>query len=175
MKILKAAKRRSEYSNTREWLNAVYENNQEYINDKLGTNISSPKASFKEKVLQHIEESVKKIKKGNPDVEIGKREMTRIEKRALETVSRSSSFTTARERFQDYFWSGITHKDTGQKYSDAYKTFRELTRNEKGQYTKYDPDKLKWSKTEKHYVYDDRIIIKFTNSPASVDIYTVKK
>ena len=176
---LKAPKRRSEYSNTREWLNAVYEHNQEYIDEKLGTNISSPKSSFKENVLQHIREEVNKIKKGNPDIEIGKREMNRIEKRALETVSRSASFTTERERFQDYFWGGITKKTPEEmhkkeKYSESYKTFMNLTRDEHGRFQKFDPEKLHWSSVEKHYVYDNKIIIKFTNSPYSVDIRTIE-
>lgn len=83
--------------------------------------------------------------------------------KALDILGRSVSFTPEAERFGDNVMKAI-------KNYGKYQEFRDLTRNEKGQYTKYDPTKMHWNRKDNTYIYDGRIRITFDESPKSLSL-----
>jgi hypothetical protein len=146
----KANKPRSAYKDTNAWLNSVYKNNKEIIDEKLSGRNVSPKTLFKRLVKEQIEQD-----KNTPT-------------QALKTIARSRLFTEAKEMFREHAWSGLAEDPK------AYKRFRELTK-EKGRYTKFDPNKLVWNKRDGVYVYNDEIVISFQNSPKGTFVYRMLK
>jgi hypothetical protein len=146
----KPSKNKSEYKNTSEWLDAVYEKNRALIDEKLGTQYASPKEQFKAQVKEYmIQDNMSPTK-------------------ALKTLARSRVFTEDYEAFREYAWEGLKEKPM------AYKRFRELTK-EKGRYSAFDPTKLRWDKRSKVYIYNDEIVISFQNSPEDVIVYRIPK
>lgn len=146
MKTFKAKHNKGFYKNTNTWIEAVYRNNKEIIDEKLAST-GSPKATFKQMVKEYISEGMTPTK-------------------AVKTIARSTLFTSEVERIRNNFYQGLTG-DQG-----AYKAFRELTK-EKGRYTKFDQEKLKWNKLEHYYVYANTVIISFQNSPFGVNVRRV--
>ena len=145
MKTFKAAHNKGFYKNTDAWIDAVYRNNKSVIDEKLAF-AGKPKATFKQMVKEYITEGLSPTK-------------------AVSTIARSTLFTPEVERLKNNFYEGLK----GDKA--AYQTFRELTK-EKGKYSKFDPNKLKWDKDDKVYVYGN-VIVSFQNSPFGITVRRV--
>lgn len=145
MKTFKAAHNKGFYKNTDAWIDAVYRNNKSVIDEKLAF-AGKPKATFKQMVKEYITEGLSPTK-------------------AVSTIARSTLFTPETERLKNNFYEGLK----GDK--EAYKAFRELTK-EKGKYSKFDPNKLKWDKDDKVYVYGN-VIVSFQNSPFGIIVRRV--
>lgn len=147
MKNFKIPKAPGKYPNTNAFLNAVYKANKSVIDTAFDNEAGGPKKTFKNTVKEYLTD-----KKHPLNV-----------KDALKTIARSTRFTSEVERFKENAWQGIV----SDKF--VYKRFRELTK-EKGRYTKFDPDKLVWSKADKGYIYNDKFLIKFGGYPNDVKI-----
>lgn len=80
---------------------------------------------------------------------------------ALNTVGRSVAFTPEVERFK----SNIV---TAMKRFGKYQKFRELTKDERGRYTKFNPSLLRYNRQDNSYVYDGRVQIFTDKSPEDI-------
>lgn len=144
---LKANKARSKYKNTEAWLDAVYRKNK-FVIDKTFIPSSqsgkSIKAQFKQSVRDYMDYF-------GPE-------------KALKAATKSAHFTTPKERIRENLLSGL------KKDQDTYKRFQQLTRGSKGRFEKFDPEKLFYHFRDKVYVYDNRVIISFENSPQRVTV-----
>lgn len=143
MMTLKAKKAKSKYKNTDAWIEAVYRNNKTTIDQELSF-AGKPKQVFKQMVKEYMSEGLSA-------------------KKAVNTIARSTLFTPEVERLHNNMLSGLKSD------KDAYKVFRDLTR-EKGRYSKFDESKLQWNKDEKAYIYDNKVLISFDNSPYGVKV-----
>ena len=141
MKTFKALHNKGFYKSTELWIEAVYRNNKEVIDRELAS-AGKPKTVFKQIINEYMDEGMSPT-------------------RAVSTLARSTIFTSTSERLKSNFHEGLKG-DKG-----AYKSFKELTK-EKGKYSKFDVNKLTWDKEEKHYVYNNAVIISFQNSPFGV-------
>lgn len=139
---LKAKRSKGKYKNTDKWLDAVYRNNKELIDQRLST-VSVGKLSkrkiFKDIVHEYMENGASPTK-------------------ALHKAANSTIFLPKRDRLVDNALKGLRSSP------DAFKQFRELTK-EKGRYTKIDPTKFIWQ--DGTYIYDN-VRISFTNSPLEI-------
>lgn len=143
MKTFKAKKNKSAYKSTEHWIDAVYRNNKEIIDQELAF-AGNPKKVFKQMVKENIAEGMSPTK-------------------AVSTIARSTLFTSEAERLRNNMLSGL-RSDEG-----AFRAFRELTK-EHGRYTKFDPNNLYWDPTDRVYVYGGAILISFQNSPFGVEV-----
>lgn len=130
MKTLAAKKKKGAYKNTDAWLEAIYRNNKATIESALqGTKIGAKK-TFKNIFKELVKEGVTPVK-------------------AINTIARSTLFTSREERLKQNFYTGLKADEHG-----AYKRFRELTKNVQGKYTKFDPNKLRYDSHSKGYIYE---------------------
>ena len=143
MKTFKAKHNKGFYKSTDAWIEAVYRNNKQIIDLELAK-AGKPKAVFKQIIKEYIEEGLTPTK-------------------AMATLAKSTMFTPEAERLKNNMISGLK-SDKG-----AFKAFRELTK-ERGRYAKFDPNKVKWDKSEGVYVYGSNVVISFQNSPFGVNI-----
>lgn len=150
MVTFKAAHSRSYYKSQNSWLNAIYRKNKSIIDEAykkrhgdIGLE-AGPRRAFLNDVKEYVESGMS----------------TRD---ALKTLSRSTTFTPAKERIQNNFWAGIKG-DT-----EAYKQLREITK-EKGRYAKFDRSQLVWDREQKAYIYKNKISISFKNSPYGIEV-----
>lgn len=141
MKDFKAKYRRSHYKTDATYIRAVYLNNKEVIDAELNF-MGNPYQVFKQQIIEYKEQG-KTVTEG------------------IQTLARSTIFTSEEERFHENFWSGL------KAFKEEYKQFKELTK-EKGRYTKLDDSKLKWDKDARGYVYDNKILISYENSPFGI-------
>lgn len=81
--------------------------------------------------------------------------------KALDILGRSVSFTPEAERFGDNVIKAI-------KSYGRFQQFREMMKDERGRYTRYDPTKLKYNRKDNSYIYDGRIRILFDESPKDI-------
>lgn len=86
-------------------------------------------------------------------------------KGALEKLANSESFTPTRERLVDNLRKAL-------REYDKVKEFQNLTRD-KGKFTKFDESKLRWSDEDHMYIYDNRVFVKFDNSPQDLILGTL--
>ena len=150
MKNFKIPKAPVKYKNTGSFLNAVYNANKETIDAAFENVSGGAKKTFKKIINEYLTDKKHPLKV----------------KEALKTVARSTLFTSETERFKENAWQGIVSDKA------VYKQFKELTK-EKGRYTKFDPDKLVWSKADKGYIYKDKFLIKFGGYPNNVRLIKV--
>lgn len=145
MKDFKAIHKRSYYKDDNAYLDAVYRNNKAIIDEAYQGIIrgKSAKSIFKESINGYITEDGYSLSK------------------SLKVLARSTTFTTNKERLTNNFYSGLVAD------KEAYKLFRELTK-EHGRYSKFDTEQLRYNKEENVYVYNDKVIISFENSPLQV-------
>ena len=139
---LKALKSQGKYKNKSTYLDAVYRANKklidEHIEQPTNPNISK-KTVFKQLVKEQEAEGM-------------------TTRQAVKTLSRSTVFTSTKERLQYNAYEAVRGD------LDAYKEFRELTKV-KGKYQKIEMDKFVWDQDEHAYIYDERVKISFSNSP----------
>lgn len=137
---LEAKRKKSSYKSTDAWLDAVYKNNKEIIDQNIITlGKESKKKVFKQLVKENMAEGMSPVK-------------------ALKTLANSTVFTPVGERLINNAYKGLK-SDKG-----AYKAFRELTK-EKGRFTSIDLDKFRYDPNTHSYIYNDLIRISFENSP----------
>lgn len=84
-------------------------------------------------------------------------------KQALNKLANTESFTPEGERLK-------TNLQEGLKSHDKLKEFKNLIRDEKGRFQKFDEKKLVWDRDLNMYVYDNRITIDVKNSPHDIVI-----
>lgn len=160
MQDFKAKFKRSHYKSDSTYLDAVYRNNKQII-DAAYQDRGKPKVLFKQQAIEYMEQG-------------------KTMKEALKTISRKRDFTSEREQFVANFKTGFK----GLKLD--YKQFREATKVG-GRYTKFDENKLTWSRKEGAYIYDasydkvdkktgkvthieNKVMIKLQNSPKGLNI-----
>lgn len=140
---LKALRSIGYYKSTSLWLDAVYRNNKEIIDEKV--EVTNPKATkrnaFKHLVQEYMDKGYAPTK-------------------ALDILTRSTVFTSEVERFRNNALQGLR----GDK--ETFKSFRKLA----GWNKKIDPAKFRYDKTQHIYIYDERITISFRNSPYGIII-----
>lgn len=84
-------------------------------------------------------------------------------RQALNKLAKSEAFTPVGDRLKENLQTAL------KKYGKA-KEFKNLIRDEKGHFAKFDREKLKWDRDAGLYVYDNRITLDVTNSPEDIII-----
>lgn len=138
---------RSNYRNEREYLGKIFDANKVKILQAFDMPYAPGKAReiFINNVLAH---------KTQENLSLGK---------ALTRVARSATFTPQSEIFQENVVKAL-------KNYGSYQRFREMTKDSKGHYTKFDPSKLAYNRKDNSYIYDHRVQIFFSNSPVGLHL-----
>lgn len=154
---LKAKRAKSYYKSEELWLKAVYRNNKEVIDNAFGkiktVNPTSNFYKFKTAISGYEKYGQKKTKYS-----------------ALKTLSKSELFIPEKQRLKENAVKAI-------KGHEKWKDFRALSRDKKGRFEKLDYSKLTYQ-GNKTYFYESEsgiIVIKFTNSPETVDVMTYEE
>ena len=152
MRKLEAKKDKGRYKSTSHWLDAVYRNNKEFIDNKL-KNVKSlnKKRTFKNLVLEQTGFKFRgnlPIKELNFELNKSKNPV-----KALKKLYRSDVFSSYKERAQENAYKAL-------KEYKAINKIRQLS-GEKG---KFDPSKLEWNRKENAYRYGD-VFVSFVLSP----------
>lgn len=139
---LRAKKGKMKYKNTEAWLDAVYRNNKQVIDDALvTTGKTSAKKVFKQLVNEYRAEGMSPTK-------------------AVKTLSKTTIFTPEHERLKSNAFKGLRGDKT------AMKAFRKAA----GWNEKIDASKMVYDKENHVYVYDNRVTVSFTNSPFGINV-----
>lgn len=134
--------RRGDFGSEIDFLKDVFRRNREAITEVFGEEAES--------IFIGAVQSVKQVR----DVNI---------RQAVNIYSRAKAFTPYEETAKSNVIEAM-------KNFDVYQEFRNLTRDEKGRFTKVDMSKLKWDRDSQSYIYNDRVIISFLDSPKRVTI-----
>ena len=158
MRKLEAKKNKGRYKSTSHWLDAVYRNNKEFIDNKL-KNVKSlnKKRTFKNLVLEQTGFKFRgnlPIKELNFELNKSKNPV-----KALKKLYRSDVFSSYKERAQENVYKFL-------KEEKSIKTIKDLI----GKREKFDPGKLEWNYKDKVYEYKG-VYIDISNSPKGVKIY----
>lgn len=155
----KAAHKKSWYMSEESYLDAVYRKNKEKI-DK----------SYK-KALENITQRTK-IRRTTKSY--FKAEVRRVQETNATTLRKAVKLYANYPIFKSKGEVGIENFLSGMKKNpEAWNTFRQLNRDEKGRYMEFDPSKLKWV-NGKEVIYDNRIVISFMDSPVAIVITDLK-
>lgn len=160
MRKLKAKRYKGRYKSTSHWLDAVYRNNKEFIDNKL----KDVKTTNKRRVFKNLvlEQSGTRFKGSLTNKELNF-ELNKVKNptKALKKLSRSDVFSSYKERAQENFY-------------DVLKEHKAINRIKKiaGEKEKFDPGRLEWNYEEKAYRYGD-VFIEIDNSPKDKK-YTIK-
>lgn len=84
-------------------------------------------------------------------------------RQAVTLLSRAKAFTPYEETAKRNVIEAMKNFDT-------YQEFRNLTRDEKGRFTRVDMSKLVWDRDSQSYIYNNRVIISFLDSPKRVTL-----
>ena len=152
MRKLEAKRDKGRYKSTSHWLDAVYRNNKEFIDNKL-KNVKSlnKKRTFKNLVLEQTGFKFRgnlTIKELNFELNKSKNPV-----KALKKLYRSDVFSSYKERAQENAYKAL-------KEYKAINKIRQLS-GEKG---KFDPSKLEWNRKENAYRYGN-VFVSFVLSP----------
>lgn len=139
-KFNKGAKKRKDFKTQDQYLDYIFEQNRGKITEVFGTNA---RERFKGAV-----ESYKIAYSTNING-------------AMQKLANTTAFTPEVERLKSNMWKSL-------KSYKAIRTFQQLTRGEGGKFTKFNPDKLKWDRETKSYVYNNRVGVRFDNSPQQI-------
>lgn len=137
---LKARKGKRNYKTDKGWLDAVYRNNKELINDKL----KFVGEKNKGKVFRQLIDDIKKKNKVNTY-------------KAVQIFGKSQTF--AKERFQENIYKALKND------KEVMKQFRKSI----GWKNKVDISKFKWNYKEQAYTYDN-VVILVSQSPPSIKV-----
>ena len=160
MRKLEAKKDKGRYKSTSHWLDAVYRNNKEFIDNKL----KDVKTKNKRRVFKNLvlEQSGTRFRGSLTNKELTF-ELNKVKNptKALKKLSRSDVFSSYKERAQENFY-------------DVLKEHKAINRIKKiaGEKEKFDPGRLEWNYKEKAYRYGD-VFIEIDNSPEDKN-YTIK-
>lgn len=160
MRKLEAKRDKSRYKDTSHWLDAVYRNNKEFIDDKLKSVMTTNKKRvFKNLVL---EQSGARLKDSLTIKELNNKLNTiKSPTKALKKLSRSDIFSSYKERAQENFYDVLKE----------HKVIRKI-KNLAGERDKFDPNRLQWNYKENAYRYGD-VFVSIDNSPEDEE-YTIK-
>lgn len=166
---LEAKRDKSRYKDTSHWLDAVYRNNKEFIDNKLKDigeyyPVSkrlkqSKKNSFKNLVLEQTGYKLRKklsVEELNSLLNKAKNPTG-----ALKKLYRSEAFIPYKERAQENFYSAL-------KKHKAIRKIKMLA----GEKEKFDPSRLQWNYKENAYRYGN-VFVSIDNSPEDEE-YTIK-
>ena len=154
----KKVSKKTRFKTTDKYLDSIYRNNKDIIDkafdvdpDDLGKVINNKKLRskrerFKEVVREYMDEG-------------------KTVDQALKSISNSELFTEYKERAHNNLYDAL--KDD----RDAYRKFRELTKDDKGRFTKVDLTQFEYIGNGE-YQYGD-VVISFTNSPEEIIIKKV--
>ena len=158
MRKLEAKKDKGRYKSTSHWLDAVYRNNKEFIDNKLkNVKTKNKKRTFKNLVLEQTGFKFRgnlPIKELNFELNKSKNPV-----KALKKLYRSDVFSSYKERAQENVYKFL-------KEEKSIKTIKDLI----GKREKFDPGKLEWNYKDKVYEYKG-VYIDISNSPKGVKIY----
>ena len=158
MRKLEAKKDKGRYKSTSHWLDAVYRNNKEFIDNKL----KDVKTTNKRRVFKNLvlEQSGTRFRGSLTNKELNF-ELNKVKNptKALKKLSRSDIFSSYKERAQENVYKFL-------KEEKSIKTIKDLI----GKREKFDPGKLEWNYKDKVYEYKG-VYIDISNSPKRVKIY----
>lgn len=155
----KAAHKKGWYGTEDRFLDAVYRKNREKIDKtyaetkKMYKQLGEPMGSFK----SYFKKQVRFVQEAR---------QTSLTK-ALKIYANFPMFKSRGEIAVENFLSGM------KKNPEAWNTFRQLNRDERGRWLEFDPSKLKWV-NGKEVIYDNRILISFLDSPVRIVITDLK-
>ena len=133
MRKLEAKKDKGRYKSTSHWLDAVYRNNKEFIDNKLKyVKTTNKRRVFKNLVL---EQSGTRFRGSLTNKELNF-ELNKVKNptKALKKLSRSDIFSSYKERAQENVYKFL-------KEEKSIKTIKDLI----GKKEKFDPGKLEWN------------------------------
>lgn len=158
MRKLEAKRDKGRYKSTSHWLDAVYRNNKEFIDNKL----KDVKTKNKRRVFKNLvlEQSGTRFRGSLTNKELNF-ELNKVKTptKALKKLSRSDIFSSYKERAQENVYKFL-------KEEKSIKTIKDLI----GKREKFDPGKLEWNYKDKVYEYKG-VYIDISNSPKGVKIY----
>ena len=158
MRKLEAKRDKGRYKSTSHWLDAVYRNNKEFIDNKL----KDVKTTNKRRVFKNLvlEQSGTRFKGSLTNKELNF-ELNKVKNptKALKKLYRSDVFSSHKERAQENIYKFL-------KEEKSIKTIKDLI----GKREKFDPGKLEWNYKDKVYEYKG-VYIDISNSPKGVKIY----
>lgn len=134
--------RRKDFKSETAYLKDVFRRNREVITKVY-------KEDAESKFIDAVQ-SIKEVKEVNI-------------RQALNTLSQAKAFTPYKETAKSNAIQAVIN-------FDKYQEFRNLTRDEKGRFTRVDMDKLDWDEDSESYIYDNRVMISFSNSPLGVTL-----
>ena len=144
---LKSKHRASFYVSEEAWLNAIYRANKALIDAAYeGKGTRGPRAVFKSQVQEYK----------------AKGYSTRA---AVKIVSNTRAFRPAGVPWY------VENAVQGMKSMGVWQQFLNLNRDAQGRFIPFDIYKLKYI-GDKVYLYDDRIVIEFRNSPVGIYMYS---
>ena len=158
MRKLEAKRDKGRYKSTSHWLDAVYRNNKEFIDNKL----KDVKTTNKRRVFKNLvlEQSGTRFKGSLTNKELNF-ELNKVKNptKALKKLYRSDVFSSHKERAQENIYKFL-------KEEKSIKTIKDLI----GKREKFDPGKLEWNYKDKVYEYKG-VYIDISNSPKGVKLY----
>ena len=158
MRKLAAKKDKGRYKSTSHWLDAVYRNNKEFIDNKL----KDVKTTNKRRVFKNLvlEQSGTRFRGSLTYKELNF-ELNKVKNptKALKKLSRSDIFSSYKERAQENVYKFLKEEKSINKIKDLI-----------GKREKFDPGKLEWNYKDKVYEYKG-VYIDISNSPKGVKIY----
>lgn len=134
--------RRGDFSSETDYLKDVFRRNREAITKVYGEGA--------EDTFIGAVQSMKEVREVNI-------------RQAVTLLSRAKAFTPYEETAKSNVIEAM-------KNFDVYQEFRNLTRDEKGRFTRVDMSKLEWDRDSQSYIYNNRVIISFLNSPERVTL-----
>ena len=158
MRKLEAKRDKGRYKSTSHWLDAVYRNNKDFIDNKLkDVKTTNKKRVFKNLVL---EQSGINFRGSLTNKELNF-ELNKVKNptKALKNLSRSDVFSSYKERAQENVYKFLKEEKAIKKIKDIL-----------GKREKFDPGKLEWNYKDKVYEYKG-VYIDISNSPKGVKIY----
>lgn len=160
MRKLEAKRDKGRYKSTSHWLDAVYRNNKEFIDNKL----KSVKTTNKKRVFKNLilEQSGIRFRGSLTNKELNF-ELNKVKNptKALKKLSRSDVFSSYKERAQENFYNVL-------KEHKAINRIKKIA----GEKERFDPGRLEWNYKEKAYRYGN-VFIEIDNSPEDKN-YTIK-
>lgn len=158
MRKLEAKRDKGRYKSTSHWLDAVYRNNKEFIDNKL----KDVKTKNKRRVFKNLvlEQSGTRFRGSLTNKELIF-ELNKVKNptKALKKLSRSDIFSSYKERAQENIYKFLKEEKSINKIKDLI-----------GKREKFDPGKLEWNYKDKVYEYKG-VYIDISNSPKGVKIY----
>lgn len=154
MRKLRTKKQAWKYRSSSSWINAVYQKNKSFINEKIPFNTNKSKEKvFKELLVEQIQTITGKeyvdpkspISLNDQQLRDVFNETSKIDlKKALDKLSRSDTFSSFAERQHTAAY------ETLHENKEAFKAFRKAT----GWKQKVDIEKFEWDREERVYKYE---------------------